>query len=84
MRLYSFRISRLMARRLNAVAKLYGAPPSTFVRDMVESTCGGDQAKTFAFLSRVQEGMTKQRQLDLLAHQTAVERDRGRIRDGTT
>ena len=72
MMLFSFRIPRDLARRLRAVARLYKAEPSTFLRDMIEATCSGDQGKTIVFLQRVQEGLTRQRQLDLFAEARSV------------
>jgi predicted DNA-binding protein len=85
MKLYAFRLPHLLARRLNAVAKLYGATPSAFLRDMVEATCVGDQEKSIAFTSRLQERMTKQIQLEFLAKGRAAEREKERgPRDRTT
>jgi hypothetical protein len=65
MRLYNFRITPSLSRRLRVVAKLYGAVPSVFLRDMIGAICEEDQAKTISFLGRVQEGMQGQRQLQL-------------------
>jgi hypothetical protein len=65
MRLYNFRITPSLSRRLRIVAKLYGAVPSVFLRDMIGAICEEDQAKTISFLGRVQEGMQGQRQLQL-------------------
>jgi predicted DNA-binding protein len=79
LQLYGYRLGRESRRRLCAVAKLYGIPAATFVREMIEATVLGDQARTMLFLQRVQSGMTHQRQLDLFAEARAEARKPGKV-----
>lgn len=79
LKMYAYRLGGESARRLRVVAKLYGARPATFIREMIEAICAGDQARTIAFLGRVESGIRHQQQLEMFAEARAEARKPGKV-----
>jgi hypothetical protein len=61
----TFRISKENLKSLRQVAKIYGSPYTSFVRDAVQAMCSGDMERVGAFLTRLQRSAMKQMEMEL-------------------
>lgn len=69
--MFNFRLPSDQARKLEAVAKIYGTNTSVFLREMIGAFCGGHPSGPAYFLEKLGSAMGQQRQLELFAQEQA-------------